>query len=180
MRERALRDIRERPELAESAASVGLQLLTADEKKAVRRAARKATPRQRRRGRPAHPDDHYREVAVAYLDLQREGFGKGILLELANREGRRLGRPVARETARDWVRGARKRGFLTSGHPGRAGAEPGPNLVQKEETLTRWTTGRDAESRLRSTRAFTTATPRRVGGTRSATSPATAAGDENN
>jgi hypothetical protein len=68
--------------------------------------------------------------------LQAEGIGRGILKEIAAREAKRLDRHVARETARDWVRGARERGFLTPGKPGRAGAQPGPNLYRipsKEE-----------------------------------------------
>lgn len=85
-----------------------------------------------KRGRKGFPDDHYRWVALKYLDLQDQGWSKGILEELAEAAGPHLKReyPVARATARDWVATARARGFLTKATQGRAGADPGPNLYK--------------------------------------------------
>jgi hypothetical protein len=72
------------------------------------------------RGRP---DNHYRKVACLYLDLQRAGWGRGILLEIQKRL-----KAASREQARDWVHGATTRGFLDRGTPGAAGRAPGPSL----------------------------------------------------
>jgi hypothetical protein len=89
----------------------------------------------RRGGRRGFPDDFYRGIAGEYLELQSAGIGRGILLEIAQRGSDRLGRPVARETARDWVRRATELGYLSPGMSGKAGRLPGPNLftVEQEE-----------------------------------------------
>lgn len=128
IRDRALRDLRERPEEFQRAQRFGLQLMTLEQEEAARRAALAAGQPTARPGRAGYGPDHYRHIAIAYLDLLAAGRGRGILNELAASETKRLGRPVPRETVRDWVKGARKRGFLTGAHPGRAGAQPGPNL----------------------------------------------------
>lgn len=91
------------------------------------KAAAAAKTPDRKRGRPGRPDQHYRMVAVAYLKLQEQGAGRGILLKLAGE----LGQP--RDTVRDWVQGATKRGYLTPGTRGRAGRSPGPNLKTDTE-----------------------------------------------
>jgi len=73
----------------------------------------------KRRGRG---DEYYQQVALDYLRLSGRGIGRGILRELAAERG------VRPERVRDDVHEARVRGFLSPGSPGRAGAEPGPNL----------------------------------------------------
>ena len=72
-------------------------------------------------GRPRLPDDQLRDVAVAYLaELQN---GRGVLRRL----GERFERPEP--TMRDWVRAARREGFLTPAKKaGSRGALPGPRL----------------------------------------------------
>ncbi len=106
----------------------------ADKERAHRAAATAATAgTARRRGRKGWGEEHYRRVALEYLALQREGVGRGILNRLAEREAKRLKKPIARETMRDWVRRARELGFLAGGVRGRAGARPGPNLYPKKE-----------------------------------------------
>jgi hypothetical protein len=93
----------------------------------LRRMAKSATPS--RQGR-AFPREHYQRIAFEYLDLQSDGMGRGIVQELARRESQRVDHFVSPETVRDWVRGARTRGFLTPGRPGKAGGEAGPNLYE--------------------------------------------------
>jgi transposase-like protein len=80
-------------------------------------------PPRRPGGRRKYPADHYERIARLYLDLQEAGINRGILIEIASREG------VNRNTARDWVSGATKRGLLSPGGSGVAGRTPGPNLV---------------------------------------------------
>jgi hypothetical protein len=75
-----------------------------------------------RRGPSTTPEDHLREVAIAYLAAVERDPGKPIALIA---EG--LGRP--RNTVADWVRKARQRGWLTAATPGKAGAQPGQRLV---------------------------------------------------
>jgi len=117
------------PELMDLARRFGLVTVTAEEREAAQRLAEAAAvlPRKRRGGRQRYPDDHYRRVALRYLDLQEHGVQRGILVRLAEIEG------VPRDTVRDWVHGATKRGFLTPGKQGRAGRDAGPNLYRKEE-----------------------------------------------
>jgi hypothetical protein len=105
-----------------------------EERAAHERATRAASESRPRQGRPPLPDEHYRRISAEYLRLQEQrGNARGLLGELAKRESRRQGREVPRETVRDWIHGARKRGFLMPGKPGRAGAEPGPRLTKPEE-----------------------------------------------
>lgn len=85
----------------------------------------------KKRGRTGRAPEFYRQVAVEYLDLYQQGHGRGLLYELAERRG------ISRNQARDWKRRAVELGFLTPGTPGRAGAEPGPRLMEpltNEET----------------------------------------------
>jgi hypothetical protein len=77
---------------------------------------------ERRRGNRDLGDDHYREIAREYLELLDEGVTKGILKRIADAHH------VAPERARDWVREARNRHFLSAGTPGSAGALPGSAL----------------------------------------------------
>jgi len=85
------------------------------------------------RGSRGYGRDFYRQVALAYLDLQKEGYARGILVAIAEQYTRELGRYVARETARDWVRKATELEFLTPGTPGRAGRGPGARLYEEDE-----------------------------------------------
>ena len=78
----------------------------------------------RRRTRRGYPEEHYRRIAMRLLELQDQGWGRGINIELARLEN------VSRETIRDWISGARKRGFLGPGVRGRSGAVPGPRLSE--------------------------------------------------
>lgn len=111
------------PEWIEWREGLGIAVSPEDAETARRAAdAVKATPL--RRGSRGYPDDHYRGVALEYLRLQAEGRSKGLLIDMAETYGR------PRETIRDWVRGARERGFLSGGVRGKVGAEPGPNLYK--------------------------------------------------
>jgi hypothetical protein len=83
-----------------------------------------AASETRPRGRPSHPDAHYRRIALEYLRLQGEGVGRGVIIQIAAAEGK------PKETVRTWVAEARRRGYLTSIGQGRPGAEPGPELVK--------------------------------------------------
>jgi len=77
----------------------------------------------RGRGRPGLSGDHLARVAIAYL--REQGRGRGLL--------RRLGEEfdLRPETMRDQVRSARQSGYLSNdAHPGRRGAEPGPELLR--------------------------------------------------
>lgn len=98
---------------------------------ARRRAERAAGPLKR--GRSGYGDEHYRRIAFAYLDLVDRGQTRGVLAALAAAETKSLGREVPVETVRTWVNQARRRGFLTPGEPGRAGAKPGPRLIEDNE-----------------------------------------------
>jgi hypothetical protein len=75
-----------------------------------------------RPGRPKLADDLLREVALAYLaEVQ---VGRGVLRRL----GERFKRPET--TIRDWVRIARREGWLgPATKSGRRGADPGPRLL---------------------------------------------------
>jgi hypothetical protein len=90
----------------------------------IRRNLIDAAKRPRKRGRPGRPDSHYRDVAIEYLDLYEKGRRK-VLKEMAERRG------VPPPTVRDWVRRARQLEYLGPGKQGRAGASPGPRLVDE-------------------------------------------------
>jgi hypothetical protein len=77
--------------------------------------------------RYAHKDDDwYAEKAIDYLNALRHAPNRpNAWLEEQYRRQRQW---VTRDNVRDFVRGARVRGFLTSGRQGRAGAEPTENL----------------------------------------------------
>jgi len=99
------------------------------ERDALTEIAAEAAAGRPKRGRPGLGDAHYARIAHAYLQKQAEGHGRGILNALAEQERR------PRQTVRDWVAGARKRGFLTPGTQGRAGALPGPRLADFPQVL---------------------------------------------
>jgi hypothetical protein len=109
--------------MAQALAALGADTPSVDpEYLDVARRVAQAVPGPPKRGPHGRGDDFYRQVALLYLELQSAGWGRGILGEIARLEDR------PRETVSTWVRQARKRGFLTAGTPGRAGAEPGPRL----------------------------------------------------
>jgi hypothetical protein len=85
-----------------------------------------------RPGRRAKPPEHYRRIALRYLELLKQGQ-RHVLKALAAEESEREGRTVPRETVRDWVRKATKLGYLMPGTQGRASARPGPKLYRKEK-----------------------------------------------
>lgn len=102
---------------------LGYENASADRKEWARRVSEEARSIPlRRRGRRGYPDDHYRRIALAYLELQRQGVSRGIQQQLAEQEGRPW------QTIRDWVRIATEKGFLGPGSKGKAGRMPGPNL----------------------------------------------------
>lgn len=80
---------------------------------------------KRQTGRPPLPDDHYREVAERFLAEIRLGGNRGARGRLAEH----YGRPP--ETVRDWIRGARARGYLSPAVQGRGGAIPGQRLIDE-------------------------------------------------
>lgn len=75
-------------------------------------------------GRPRLSDEHL--IGVARLCLEESNLrGRGWL----DRVARRIGSP--RETVRDWVRAARRRGFLAPGARGSWIVAPGPLLPKR-------------------------------------------------
>ena len=82
------------------------------------RARRKTTIPRRvctcRPGRRGHPDSFYEQIAREYLSLRASGRTNPTA-EIAKAHY------VSRNTAAGWVSGARKRGNLPPGRPGRAG-----------------------------------------------------------
>jgi len=80
-----------------------------------------------KRGRIGYPDEHYRRIALRYLQLVngQPPVTRGVLGVMAAEENRPM------ETVRTWIHQARKRGFLSSGERGRAGGMPGPRLGLK-------------------------------------------------
>lgn len=75
-----------------------------------------------RRGRPPLDDKHYRKIALMYLNTMRKAPDRPIPW-MAEKLG------YEPSTVRGWVSEARKRGFLSPGQRGKAGALPGPRLV---------------------------------------------------
>lgn len=75
-------------------------------------------------GRKGFPDDHYRRCALDALELHNSGITRGLRAALASKWN------VPPETARDWLRAARKRGFLAPAQHGRTGVSPGPRLTE--------------------------------------------------
>lgn len=76
-----------------------------------------------RTGRPSLSHDLLREVALAYL--KEAEVGRGLTLRLAVK----FDRPQA--TIRDWIRAARREGFLSEAKPGRLDAAPGWRLLDE-------------------------------------------------
>lgn len=97
---------------------------------ALHREATTTTRGSAPRSRPPVPAQHYRRIAIRYLQLISQGARNGILYTIANEEG------VAYHTARDWVAKARELKFLSDGRQGVAGATPGPNLDHADRAET--------------------------------------------
>ena len=95
----------------------------------VRKLLTQITGQAPRKGRRGYSDDFYANVARLYLTLLAEGGGRGVLRRCSSALSKRAGREIPPETVRDWIHRARKKGFLTMGTPGKAGAAPGPRLI---------------------------------------------------
>jgi hypothetical protein len=99
-------------------------------KQSLRRVTQGLADQPLKRGRSGYPEDHYRRVALIYLELLAEGVHQGILAAVGDRMATEMSesqpRPV--QTVRTWIYQARRRGFLTGGERGRAAALPGPRL----------------------------------------------------
>ena len=107
--------------------------------RAVDKAELRAMARRVAGSRPPRPgpsgfgDDYYRRLAISYLELQRQGIGRGIRPLLAEQESRRLGREVTPVQIRDALSKATTLGYLAPGKQGRAGRFPGPRLFEEKE-----------------------------------------------
>jgi hypothetical protein len=79
------------------------------------REARETSTKDRvRRGRPGHPDEHYRAIAERYLELRR----KGVRNPTATIAAEQI---VNRNTVAGWLRVARERKYLPPARPGKPG-----------------------------------------------------------
>lgn len=106
---------------------LGLPSITKEQ----RVAAKAARVEKKALGRSPLPADHYRLVAECLLQELERHPARGIHEHLAERLTEQLGRPVNRDTARDWVRVARSKeqGWLAPTRQGVPGAMPGPKLI---------------------------------------------------
>jgi hypothetical protein len=129
IRDQALRDLEPTATGRAAMAQVGGWHVSGKDVEVARRAADEAS--KSRRGRPGYPSEHYRRIALRYLELIERH--RNVLVVLAAEESERAGRTIPRETVRDWVRKATERGYLAPGKPGRAEARPGSNLYRKEK-----------------------------------------------
>jgi hypothetical protein len=102
----------------------GVSAWSSQQIEAVERAA--ANPPKASGPSRGYPIDHFRRIAIRYLELVAEGR-RDVAKALAEEEG------IKRETARGWLRKATTLGMLGPGRPGHAGREPGPNLYRTEE-----------------------------------------------
>jgi hypothetical protein len=126
IRDRAARKLRETPDLLDAYEREGWPVPSAEDRAVIAAAAADAGAIARP-GRPGRGDAYYRRVARAYLAKLDERVAAnqgthGTVKELAMDLGR------SPTQARDDIKAARAKGFLTQGTRGRAGAEPGPNL----------------------------------------------------
>lgn len=76
-----------------------------------------------KKGRNAQNPDHYRDVAIRYIELLDE-HGQRVVTAMAEELG------YSPNTVSTWVRRAREEGWLTKGIQGKAGGEPGPKLIE--------------------------------------------------
>lgn len=129
IRKKALSLIRKRPVLLNLLVEAEWEI-PADRLARARHLAERATDLPLKRGRAGYPDDHYRWVAFRCIHLQ--GATRRVLAGLVEEGSARYDRRVSYEAARDWVSGARARGFLAPTKQGRTDFRPGPNLVPHE------------------------------------------------
>jgi len=81
----------------------------------------------RRGGRQVLSDQMLREVAMLYLDETEAGKPPGAVGRMAKRYER------PEETVRTWLARARKAGWLGPSKKGKAGADPGPRLIEESD-----------------------------------------------
>jgi hypothetical protein len=127
IRDRAARKLRETPAALDAYEREGWPVPSAEDRAVIVAAATDAGGPIARPGRPGRGDAYYRRVARAYLAKLDERVvanqpTRGTVKELAADLG------LSPTQARDDIKTARAKGFLTQGTRGRAGAEPGPNL----------------------------------------------------
>lgn len=89
-------------------------------------AAKARGPRTGKRG-PQYGPGHYRQVAVDAIAAQQRGERR-VRAALAATWSERFGYPVQPETVRDWLGGARRRGFLAPTRAGQTVFRAGPAL----------------------------------------------------
>lgn len=94
----------------------------------AKRQAREIQHLQHGPGRRPYGDDFYRGVAGECLDIQMERLPESTGRIFAKR------RNVAYETARGWIKEARRRGMLAPGAPGRPGFEAGMKLQRNQRS----------------------------------------------
>lgn len=80
------------------------------------------TQSAKRGGRPGLPDEHLREVALAYLEM---GGQRGVHALLSKRFNK------TPDAMKELIRSARRAGWLAPGQAGRRGAYPGPRLLEE-------------------------------------------------
>jgi hypothetical protein len=127
IRERAVRRLQARGIAFEAMERSGWKL-SPEEFEQARKLTQAARQLPLKRGRKGYPADHYRRIALAYIDDIRAHGSRGVLARLASEE------KVERSTIRDWIKRGRELGFLAPTKQGRAEASPGPSLYQKEST----------------------------------------------
>lgn len=115
----ALGYLRRQPQWLEFLQKSGLAMVEPADLHRAEEAADAIADKPRRQ--PRRGEDHYRQVALDYLEIARSGERK-VLVALAERYGR------PRETLRDWVHQARVLGFLEKTKSGKADPRPGPRL----------------------------------------------------
>jgi hypothetical protein len=121
-----LRDVRERVASEPDLVAVWEQWGGRASTGAKRLAAKVAKDVGRRVPGEPYSDDHYRQVALVRLELERRG-STSVTKDMAGRLG------VSEQTVKDWTRKATERGFLTPGVRGRRGRLPGPKLVDEQK-----------------------------------------------
>jgi hypothetical protein len=92
--------------------------------------ALRSDTRRRRPGRPRLPDSHHEDFALDVLALAERGITP-LLPALAKKRG------VPLPTVRQWLKQARKMGFLAPGHRGRRDFRPGPRLTNRRPSTNR-------------------------------------------
>lgn len=78
---------------------------------------------RKRGGRPGIPDEHLREVALAYLELAGQRGVHALLSKKFNK---------GPDAIKDLIRAARRAGWLAPGQAGRRGAYPGPRMLEEK------------------------------------------------